>query len=80
MRRRLIIVVMAVVAGVAGLTACGGPTPPSCAKPENQSGMSTNDQVDCLDQVSKWCQKNHPNEMSGECMDKVFGYIPGGES
>lgn len=80
MRYRLIVTAAAVIVGAASLTACGGSTPPSCAKPENQSGMSTNDQVDCLDQVSKWCQKNRPKEISGECMDKVFGYIPGGES
>lgn len=79
MKRLVVTAVMAIVAA-ASLTACGGPTPPSCAKPSNQDGMSTNQQVECLDQVSKWCQKNHPHEMSGECMDKVYGYIPGSKS
>lgn len=74
MRRRLIIVVMTVVTGAAGLTACGGPTPPSCAKPENQQGMSMNAQNKCLDDVQSWCDKNYPNDMA--CANKVFGTDP----
>jgi hypothetical protein len=65
------------LAGFATYDDLSTPTPPSCAKPENQNGMSMNEQNDCLDQVSAWCQQNYPNELSGKCEDQVFGYVPG---
>jgi hypothetical protein len=78
MRRRLVIAGVTVAMGFSLLTACGGDSPPSCAK--NGGGSSINAQSDCLDQVSKWCEKNRPKEIAGECADKVYGYVPGGES
>ena len=78
MRRSLLAVTAIASLGLATLTACNGDSSsPSCAKSENQNGMSANEQVDCLDQVSKWCEKNDPKELAGACEDKVFGYIPG---
>lgn len=75
MRYRLIVAVAAVIVGAAGLTACGGPTPPSCAKPANQDGMSMTEQANCLTEVGDWCQKNYPDDLA--CADKVYGYVPG---
>jgi hypothetical protein len=73
MKRRLVIAVMAVIAGTAGLTACGGPTPPSCAK--NQDGISLTAQSECLGKVGDWCQKNYPKD--DQCSNRVYGYVPG---
>ncbi|MFI6357028.1 hypothetical protein ACIBJF_31210 [Streptomyces sp. NPDC050743] len=51
------------------------PEPPSCAKPENQDGISMNEMNKCLDQVHSWCDKNYPNDSL--CANRVYGYAPG---
>ena len=50
--------------------------PPPCASPASQNGLSVNGLQDCMTQVGNWCAANHPEDASGLCMDKVFGYVP----
>lgn len=48
--------------------------PPSCARPENQDGMSLADQSACLGDVTDWCAANYPDDSA--CANKVYGYDP----
>lgn len=74
MKTRLLVAAAVAIVCATSMTACGGPTPPSCAKPENQQGMSMNAQNKCLDDVQSWCSKNYTNDPA--CANKVFGTDP----
>ncbi len=74
--KRLIATAAMVIVAAAGLTACGGgdPKPPSCAKPENQSGLSVSAGNKCMDDVVNWCTKYKPKEDTAACENVVYGY------
>lgn len=76
-RMRTFALAAAVVAGgIVYASTSSANAAPSCASPANQARLGMTGQVDCLIQVSKWCQKYHPQDGNGLCTDKVYGAVP----
>lgn len=48
---------------------------PACAAAEAAGSQTVSES--CLEDVGNWCARNHPRETSGECIDIVFGTMPG---
>lgn len=67
--------------GVVGLSGSSGngsgiPDPPACVTPANQANLTMSGVAQCLDDATDWCAANHPEDDSGTCLDKIYGYIP----